>query len=350
LSRRTPGPSAVRATGGTRVLMSLVSSRCLSWQTYGRCHEPGVTPGSDRSHRPDDQVQAPRSTLPTAWTAGEGAERSLSRRPKCAHDEVVIYPASSETPIFRCRRLKPARGRCIPGLLREAFVASRIAGRGQSDAQRQPHLRRKPQSNMIATRSSLQSLGSHESAEQAAVPKSEITMGRRSSRALEAPQGITVTAQRRNRDTRSCLLVASSGGHLLQLHRIAGSLPDVQRTWVTFRAPDAVSLLAQEEVVFAFSPTNRHLRNLMRNLGLAWTLIEKERPRIVISTGAGVGVPFCWIGRLFGARIIFVDSLTRVTGPSLSGRLVAPIAHRYLVQWEELASRHRKAEYFGGVI
>jgi hypothetical protein len=188
LSRRTPGPSAVRATGGTRVLMSLVSSRCLSWQTYGRCHEPGVTPGSDRSHRPDDQVQAPRSTLPTAWTAGEGAERSLSRRPKCAHDEVVIYPASSETPIFRCRRLKPARGRCIPGLLREAFVASRIAGRGQSDAQRQPHLRRKPQSNMIATRSSLQSLGSHESAEQAAVPKSEITMGRRSSRALEAPQ------------------------------------------------------------------------------------------------------------------------------------------------------------------
>jgi beta-1,4-N-acetylglucosaminyltransferase len=149
---------------------------------------------------------------------------------------------------------------------------------------------------------------------------------------------------------RPCLLVASSGGHLLQLHRIAESLPEVNRKWVTFKAPDAESLLENEDVTYAFSPTNRSIPNLLRNLRLAWRMVWRERPAVIISTGAGVAVPFCWIGRLLGARIIFVDSLTRVKGPSLSGRLVMPFTHRYLVQWEELAERHPKAEYFGGVM
>jgi beta-1,4-N-acetylglucosaminyltransferase len=151
-------------------------------------------------------------------------------------------------------------------------------------------------------------------------------------------------------ERRSCLLVASSGGHLLQLHRIAGALDNVPRVWVTFSSPDADSLLAGERVVTAYSPTNRNLKNLIRNSWLAWTLVRRERPAVIISTGAGVGVPFCWAGRLLGSRVIFVDSLTRVTGPSLSGRLVMPIAHRYLVQWDTLAKQCRKAEYVGRVV
>ena len=136
----------------------------------------------------------------------------------------------------------------------------------------------------------------------------------------------------------------------MQLHRISRHLGEVDRHWVTFETPDAVSMLAGERVTYAFHPTNRNIKNLLRNLRLAAGLIRQLRPGIIISTGAGVGVPFCWLGRLCGIRVIFVESLTRIDGPSLSGRLVQPIADRYFVQWPSLAERCPKGEYLGSVL
>ena len=87
---------------------------------------------------------------------------------------------------------------------------------------------------------------------------------------------------------------------------------------------DAQSLLAGERVEHAYAPTTRNVRNLVRNTWLAWKVVAKERPRVVITTGAGVAVPFAWIARLRGARIVYVESLTRIDRLSLSARLVAP--------------------------
>ena len=46
---------------------------------------------------------------------------------------------------------------------------------------------------------------------------------------------------------------------------------------------------------------------------------------MIVTTGAGVAVPFAWIGRLFGARVVYVESLTRIDKPSLSYRLIRPV-------------------------
>ncbi len=81
---------------------------------------------------------------------------------------------------------------------------------------------------------------------------------------------------------------------------------------MTFDKSDARSLLADEYVVTAFGPTNRNVPNLLRNLLLAWQVIRRYRPRAVVTTGAGVAVPFAWIGRLAGARIVYVESFTRI--------------------------------------
>jgi hypothetical protein len=145
------------------------------------------------------------------------------------------------------------------------------------------------------------------------------------------------------------LLVASSGGHLLQLVQLKAISPREDRHWVTFDAPDAHSLLADEAVTFAHHPTNRNVGNLVRNLHLAFQTIRRVRPTAIVSTGAGVAVPFCYAGRLLGARVIFIESFSRVTGLSLTGRLVYPIAHRFFVQWPELAKQRRRAEYAGSL-
>ena len=145
-------------------------------------------------------------------------------------------------------------------------------------------------------------------------------------------------------------LVASSGGHLLQLVSLRAAWEAHERFWVTFPKDDAQVLLEGEQVVWAHHPTNRNLKNLLKNLLLAWRLLRQKRPDAVISTGAGVAVPFLWVGRLLGIKGVYIESLTRIQHLSLSGKLVYPVAHRFVVQWPELARRYPRAIYGGRVV
>jgi UDP-N-acetylglucosamine:LPS N-acetylglucosamine transferase len=150
-------------------------------------------------------------------------------------------------------------------------------------------------------------------------------------------------------DRADVLLVCSSGGHLLQLVALRDAWQGLSRRWVTFDKSDARSLLAGEVVTFAHGPTNRSVKNLLRNLVLAWRLVARVRPTVVLTTGAGVAVPFAWIARLRGARVVYIESLTRIDRPSLSCRLIAPAASRIYVQWPELVDAVPRSRYVGQV-
>jgi beta-1,4-N-acetylglucosaminyltransferase len=145
------------------------------------------------------------------------------------------------------------------------------------------------------------------------------------------------------------LLVCSTGGHLLQLVALRESWAPFTRAWVTFDKSDARSLLRDEDVHFAYGPTNRSVKNLLRNVAVAVRVVTAVRPSVVITTGAGVAVPFAWIARLRGARVVYVESLARIEAPSLTYRLIAPIAERRFVQWPELAQRLPGTEFAGNV-
>jgi len=145
------------------------------------------------------------------------------------------------------------------------------------------------------------------------------------------------------------LLVCSTGGHLLQLVALREVWQDFPHAWVTFDKSDARSLLAGERVFYAHGPTNRNVPNLFRNLRLAVRLVRELRPRVVLTTGAGVAVPFVWIGRVFGARAVYVESFTRIDRPSLSLRLIAPFADRVYAQWPELRVAVPQARSLGSV-
>jgi beta-1,4-N-acetylglucosaminyltransferase len=145
------------------------------------------------------------------------------------------------------------------------------------------------------------------------------------------------------------LLVCSSGGHLLQMLELRAAWEGVDRVWVTFDKSDARALLAGEAVVHAFCPTNRNLKNFFRNLRLARRLLSRTRPAAIVTTGAGIAVPFAWLARLHGIPVAYVESFTRFNELSLSGRLIAPVASRLYVQWPELEPQVRSARYVGGV-
>ena len=145
------------------------------------------------------------------------------------------------------------------------------------------------------------------------------------------------------------LLVCSSGGHLLQLNALREAWAGRRRAWVSFDKSDVRSLLRDETVHFAHGPTNRSLKNLFLNLFLAWGLVRRLRPAVLVTTGAGVAVPFAWIARLHGARVVYVESVTRINEPSLSCRLIRPVAARVYVQWPELVPSVSGSRFAGNV-
>ncbi|TMC48143.1 MAG: UDP-N-acetylglucosamine--LPS N-acetylglucosamine transferase [Chloroflexi bacterium] len=123
----------------------------------------------------------------------------------------------------------------------------------------------------------------------------------------------------------------------------------MSHAWVTLDQEDARTLLADETVYYAYGPTTRSVTNLLKNLRLACSVGWRLRPKVVVTTGAAVAVPFAWVCRLLGAKVVYIESLTRITAPSLSCRMIKPVANRLYVQWPELSASVPGSLYVGNV-
>jgi UDP-N-acetylglucosamine:LPS N-acetylglucosamine transferase len=145
------------------------------------------------------------------------------------------------------------------------------------------------------------------------------------------------------------MLVCCQGGHFMQMMSLKSAWEDLPRVWVTTQAADTEALLRDEHKIYAHVPTARNVKNMFRNLWLSAVVVRRYRPDVLLSTGGGVTFPAFIVGKLTGARLIYVESLTRVDGPSLTGRLVYPLVDRYFVQWPEAATRPRM-EFVGNLL
>ena len=148
---------------------------------------------------------------------------------------------------------------------------------------------------------------------------------------------------------RKALIVASPGGHLLQMLALEPAWRDLDRAWVTLRSPYVEYLLREEEeVTYGHGPTPRDIGNFFRNLRLARRVLCERDPDVIVSTGAGLALPFFLLGRLQRRRLVYVESITRVDRLALTGRLVYPLASAFFVQWDSL-SRLRRARFHGSI-
>lgn len=120
-------------------------------------------------------------------------------------------------------------------------------------------------------------------------------------------------------------LVGSSGGHLTHLYMLKPFLENKDRFWVTFDKEDARSLLKGEKVYSCYYPTNRNVKNLLKNTAVAWKVLRKERPDLIISSGAAVAVPFFYLGKLLGAKLIYIEVFDRIDKPTMTGKMVYPV-------------------------
>jgi UDP-N-acetylglucosamine:LPS N-acetylglucosamine transferase len=151
------------------------------------------------------------------------------------------------------------------------------------------------------------------------------------------------------RDPYRVLMVCSSGGHLAQLLRLRTWWEHRERTWVTFDTRDAESSLAGERVVIGHFPTTRNIPNLLRNAVLAVRMLLRDRPDVIVSNGAGLAVPFFWVGWLLRIPSVWVEVYDRIDSPTMTGRLVRPVASLFCVQWPEQLRVYPGATVIGPV-
>lgn len=75
----------------------------------------------------------------------------------------------------------------------------------------------------------------------------------------------------------------------------------------------------------------------------------QEKPDIVITTGVLAMIPLCLIAKLFGKKLIYIESFAKVSSPTETGRFLYKFADRFYVQWKPMLQFYPKAIYLGGI-
>jgi len=140
-------------------------------------------------------------------------------------------------------------------------------------------------------------------------------------------------------------ITCSSGGHLVEALK-ATELIDHNKYFVTFWT-DNLREFAEQHKVYCITHPGRNPLRLFKNCVQAFFLLLKEKPNLIISTGADVAVATCILGKLMGKRLIYIESGGQVVTPSISGRLVYPFADLFIVQWKPALKSFSKAVYGG---
>ncbi len=154
---------------------------------------------------------------------------------------------------------------------------------------------------------------------------------------------------------RKVLFISSTGGHLNELLQLKELFDETEFTLITEKTKSNMKLSEQypKRVHYLVYGSKDHLLaycfkfpyNILKSL-VYWL---KIRPEFIVSTGAHTAVPMCYIGKLFGSKIIYLETFANIKTKSLSGKLVYPIADLFLVQWESMLELYPNAKYVGGV-
>ena len=145
-------------------------------------------------------------------------------------------------------------------------------------------------------------------------------------------------------------LAASAGGHISQLLKLAESWDGYETFCVTTTQVVRDKLSRFGEVYVVGECNREHPIRVVSVLLRCIRIMLRHRPDVVISTGAAAGCMLCFLGKMIGAKVVWIDSITNVERLSLSGRMVRYIADLFLVQWPELAGRYKRVEFVGTVV
>ncbi len=147
------------------------------------------------------------------------------------------------------------------------------------------------------------------------------------------------------------VFAASSGGHFEQLLMLKPLMEKYDSILVTEKTDYGagkldiktyfVNQMNRKEVLF--------IPKLFVNSFKALVILVKERPKVMITTGVLAMIPMALLIKLFGGKLIYLESFAKVTSKTLSGKLLYKFADQFYVQWEEMLELYPNAIYKGGI-
>ena len=145
------------------------------------------------------------------------------------------------------------------------------------------------------------------------------------------------------------LLVASAGGHWIELHRLSEAFVGADCQFVS-TSKGMTPPLGDREVLEVADTARDTAWSMMPTVSGLFRIIRAFDPELVISTGAAPGALALMIAKMFGARTIWIDSIANSEALSLSGRLVRPVADIRITQWSHLAEQDSSLRYLGQIL
>jgi beta-1,4-N-acetylglucosaminyltransferase len=149
------------------------------------------------------------------------------------------------------------------------------------------------------------------------------------------------------------LFISSLGGHLTQLLQLQPLFDKYDYHIITEKSIITKELSTKHPMSFlVYGARNYPFRYFFKftyNVIKSLYFFLKYKPDVIVTTGAHTAVPMCYIAKLFGKKVIFIESFAKTSTPTLSGRMVYPIADLFIVQWEGMMKHYPKAVLGGSI-
>lgn len=158
-----------------------------------------------------------------------------------------------------------------------------------------------------------------------------------------------------NTNKKKALFISSTGGHLKELLQLESIFNKFDYRIITEKTGNNVNLKKKygKKISFLIYGTKDHMLTypfkLLINCFISLFQFIKFRPKYIITTGTHTAGPMCYIGKIFGSKIIYIETFANSQTKTVAGKLIYPIADLFIVQWESMLKLYPKAKYFGGV-
>ena len=154
---------------------------------------------------------------------------------------------------------------------------------------------------------------------------------------------------------RKIMFIASTGGHLEELLQLKSMFSDYDYSLITEKTKSNMYLkdIYKDRVHFLIYGTKHHILTypfkLLCNCFISLHYYFRYRPDYIITTGVHTAGPMCCLGKIFGSKIIYIETFANMVTKTSTGKLLYPISDKFIVQWESMKKIYPKAD-FGGWI
>lgn len=151
------------------------------------------------------------------------------------------------------------------------------------------------------------------------------------------------------------MFISSTGGHLKELLQLKKMFDKYDYSLITEKTKSNLYLKDEygKRVHFLIYGTKHHFLTypfkLLANCFISLYYYLKIKPDYIITTGVHTAGPMCCIGKIFGSKIIYIETFANMVTKTTTGKLLYPIADKFIVQWESMKELYPDAE-FGGWI